>query len=321
MPESAVSGPTVVVVGSVHMDLVATADRLPARGETLPGRTLTIHPGGKGGNQAVQVSLAGARSVMLGRVGGDAFGAQLRAALVGKGVVLDWLEEDAELSTGASTVLVGEGGDYCSVIVPGASLALTPERVDAALPCFAAARVVVAQLELSIETVKAALARGRAAGAITVLNAAPAPSVADALDLVLSLVDVLVVNEVEARMLSGNPPHLGEAIEELRRRFLAGGRHRGLVVTLGAAGALIEFGGRRERLRAHSVHAIDAIGAGDAFVGTMAASLALGARLDAAARRGNAAGALAATVAGAYDAFPTSAAVDAFLGSTQTDER
>jgi len=308
----------VVVVGSVHMDLVATADRLPARGETLPGWALGIHPGGKGGNQAVQVALAGARSVMLGRVGRDDFGFRLRAALEEKGVVLDWLSDDDRHPTGASTVLVGQDGDYCSIIVPGASLALTPDRVADARTAFETATAVVAQLELPVETVAAALTLGQEAGALTILNAAPAPENPRVLDGLLSLVDVLVVNEVEAAMLAGRKPETGGGIDEVLAELASSFGIRRLVVTLGSRGAVVIDDSRREWLEGHRVEVVDAVGAGDAFVGTLAASLAHGATFETAARRANTAGALAVTRAGAYDALPTASEVDRFLGRLPT---
>ena len=315
LPETGSGLPTVVVVGSAHMDLIATADRLPVRGETLPGRHLGIHPGGKGLNQAVQVALAGARSVFLGRLGGDDFGRRLRSSLVEKGVVTDWLRDDERLATGASTVFVGEDGDYCSVVFPGAGLSLSKEDIAEARDAFAGARAVVAQLELPVETIGSALEIGRRVGATTILNAAPAPESAAVLASIFPLVDILVVNQVEAAMLVGGGKGGGANAEarEVLRQICSDHGIGSAVLTLGSDGAVVLAEGRLEEIIGHRVAVVDDIGAGDAFVGTMVAHLAGGAALTTATRRGNAAGALAVTGSGAYDSLPSAAAVDQFL--------
>lgn len=311
--------PGVVVVGSVHVDLVASAARLPRRGETLPGTGFAIHPGGKGGNQAVQVALNGIRSTMIGRVGRDPFGERLRAALQAKGVDTTYLTEDEEAPTGASTVLTGENGDYASVIVPGAAGRLERVDLERARTAFDRADVLLVQLEIDPQTVAMAVEMGKVAGLSVVLNAAPAP--ADAAQLPARLwdgVDVLIVNQVEAEMLSGQvTDDVGRSAaiaETLMLRYALSA----VVITLGANGAVLVRRDGVLRCGAWPIPMIvDTIGAGDAFVGTLAASLASGATLDDAVLLGNAAGALAVTRAGAHDALPTAAAIHAFVGSSR----
>jgi ribokinase len=316
------SPPLVVTVGSTHIDLVARAPRLPVRGETLPGSGFAIHPGGKGGNQAVAVARAGGRSVFLGRVGRDEFGDRLRHALEAAGVDLSRLGIDADTATGCSTVLTGDDGDYASVIVPGASLMLSAALVEAALSCIGTPRAIVGQLEIRPEATMAAFAAGREAGASTILNAAPAPERLDEQVRELSsLADILVVNRVEAAMLAGHATH--ELVDpeatarELRDQFGAST----IVVTLGEAGSLAVSANTTIQIDAYPVVPVDTIGAGDAFVGALAVALASGLSLETALTRANAAGAIAVTRAGGHDAAPTVAEVDAFLTARRTEQQ
>lgn len=307
--------PRVVVVGSVHTDYVATAGRLPMAGETLPGVAFAVHPGGKGGNQAIAVSRAGGRAVFLGRVGADAAGDALGTALAAKGVDVNYLGRDPDRPTGASAVLVGEAGDYASVIVPGAGLGLGADLVAAQRTAFAGAAVAIGQLETPAEGTREAFAIARSSGARTLLNAAPADRRMDGLaDGLLALVDVLVVNRVEASMLlESNHAELEPmvAAETLRRRTRCGT----VVVTAGAAGAAVSLGSERWMEPGRDVAVRDAIGAGDVFVGYLAAGLAQAMPVRLAIRRANAAASIAVTRPGAYDAAPAAADVDALLGA------
>ena len=306
--------PTVTVVGSVHMDLVATADRLPRRGETLLGRRFAMHPGGKAGNQATQVARHGVPVFMLGRVGNDVFGEALRAALARAGVDVTHVGVDDEVPSGASPVLTDEGGDHASVIVPGASRRLSRADIDAAGPALARSAVLMAQLEIPLETSGYAATVARSHGARVVLNAAPVPDEVGPLEAAFGgLIEVLVVNAGEAAALSGVPIEGIEparrAAEEMRKRFGAAVT----VVTLGAGGALLldEDGFAHES--GWEVPVVDTVGAGDAFVGTLASELTRGVAPRAALPVANAAGALAVGKQGAYDALPTGAEVRRFL--------
>src|SRR5919112_6072491 len=138
----------VIVVGSVHMDVVATADRLPAKGESVVGHRVALSPGGKAGNQAAQAALNGARTFLVGRVGGDVFGDRLRAALTRTGVDTTYLSVDPQEATGVSPVLTGADGEYASIIVPGAGQRLEPEDLDAARDAFARSAVLLLPLEI-----------------------------------------------------------------------------------------------------------------------------------------------------------------------------
>lgn len=309
--------PIVVVIGSSHVDLVARASRLPVKGETLPGVAFEMHAGGKGGNQAAACARSGARTRFLGRLGRDAFADRLIAALESAGVDLSWLSRDDSAGTGCSTVLTGEDGDYASIIVPGSSMLLTANHVRDMADAFSACGAVIGQLEINPATTAAALEAGRRAGAVTILNAAPAPASPDSLPAtLLQATDVLVVNRVEGAMLLGQDPETDESdpqrtVDALQRRWEC----ETVIMTLGERGLVARVGERTITLPAHPVIPVDTIGAGDAFTGTLAASLASEMAIDEAIQRANAAGAIAVTRAGGHDAAPTALEVDAFLAN------
>ena len=296
----------VVVVGSLNMDLVVPVARHPKPGETVIGGDLRRFPGGKGANQAVAAARLGARVRMIGRVGADAYGAELGRGLEAEGIeAADVAEIDAP--TGVALISVSEDGQNAIVVSPGANARLRPE--DLAPERFAGAGVVVLQLETPLATVHRAAELGRAAGARVLLNAAPAQALPEGL---MGALDLLVVNEFEAAQVAGarEPEGLEEALalaRQLARQVPVA------VVTLGARG-LVWAGAEGEGyLPAFEVRAVDTTAAGDAFVGGLAAALAAGDPLAAALRFASAAGALAATRPGAQPSLPRAAEVEALL--------
>jgi ribokinase len=302
-----------IVVGSVHIDLIARAGRLPRQGETLPGTSFAIHPGGKGGNQAAQVARAGVPAVIVGRVGRDQFGERLRAALRDAGVDTTYLAQDDHEPTGASTVLVGGDGDYASVIVPGAGLAVRTADIDTAVAAMPGAAVVLLQLEIAPGTVAYAAARARARGATVILNAAPVPERPTDISRELwGNVGVVVANRVEAEMLAGEAGDESSS-DELAARIRATYDVDTVIVTLGGEGVVLADGAGSLREAAWPVEVVETIGAGDAFVGMLAATMARGTPARAALTVANAAGALAVTRSGGYQALPTRAEVERFL--------
>lgn len=297
---------SVLVVGSLNMDLVLPVPRHPKPGETVVGGDLRRFPGGKGANQAVAAARLGARVRMIGRVGADAYGAELKRGLEAEGIET---EDVAELDapTGVALIGVSADGQNAIVVSPGANARLRPE--DLVPERFAGAGVVVLQLETPLETVQRAAELGRAAGARVLLNAAPAQALPEGL---LGALDVLVVNEFEAARVAGahEPEGPEEALalaRELARRVPVA------VVTLGARG-LVWAGAEGEGiLPAFEVRAVDTTAAGDAFVGGLAAALAAGEPLERALRFASAAGALAATRHGAQPSLPSAEAVRTLL--------
>ncbi len=297
---------SVLVVGSLNMDLVVPVPRHPKPGETVVGGDLRRFPGGKGANQAVAAARLGARVRMIGRVGADAYGTELKRGLEAEGIeTADVAELDAP--TGVALIGVSEDGQNAIVVSPGANARLRPE--DLAPERFAGAGVAVLQLETPLATVRRAAELGRAAGARVLLNAAPAQALPEGL---LKAVDLLVVNEFEAAQVAGarEPEGPEEALalaRELARRVPVA------VVTLGARG-LVWAGVEGEGvLPAFEVRAVDTTAAGDAFVGGLAAALAAGEPLQPALRFASAAGALAATRPGAQPSLPNKEAVETLL--------
>lgn len=298
------------VIGSANVDVVVPVPRIPAPGETvLAEGPAARHPGGKGLNQAVACARAGARTGFVGAVGDDPAADTLLGTLREAGVTVDAVVRRAGTASGTAHVTVRPDGENAIVVVPGANAGwagLDP----AARTAVVGGSVLLAQLEVDLAAVTEAAALAREHGRTVLLNAAPAPDRpddrADLADL-LDLVNVLLVNEHEARTLAGEPDGVTGA------RALTGGT-RAVVVTLGARGAvLVDRAGALTQVPAPAVRAVDTTGAGDAFVGTLAAATALGSPLPAALRRACAAGALAVQVHGAVPSLPTRAAVDAFL--------
>ena len=192
----------VVVVGSLNVDLVVRAQRLPQPGETLTGDSFATDQGGKGANQAVAAARMGVPVAMIGRVGGDDHGRRMLAALQHEGIEATAVGMDDALPTGVAAIIVAHDGENCIVVVPGANHALGVPHIDAQAARLAAARVVVAQLETPQAIVFHALRLARRAGAVTLLNAAPAAALSREQ---LQAVQWLVVNEGEAATLLGTP--------------------------------------------------------------------------------------------------------------------
>jgi ribokinase len=309
---------TVVVVGSVNQDVVARVERIPAPGETVLASALSRSGGGKGANQAVAARRAGGAAVaFVGAVGADADGRALTAALAGDGIDVSGVET-VDAPTGTALISVDSSAENAIVVVPGANAArdaLTEQQRRAV----AAAGVLVTQLEIALALVRDA-AVSRPESAWHVLNAAPSAPLAGGVDDILPLVDVLVVNEHEARDLTG-AVDLDSAVAALSRRV------PGLVVTLGSRGARVVCEGDARDVAAFTVAAVDTTGAGDTFCGVFAASLRASGRgpaqadaelLAHAARRGAAAAALAVMRPGAQDAVPTLDELDEFLNEHTT---
>lgn len=294
----------VAVVGSLNMDLVIRAPRLPSAGETLAGRSFVKVPGGKGGNQAVAAARLGAHVAMIGCIGNDENGAQLVAGLRRDGIDCGGIATDPTLPTGIAMIVVDDAGQNAIVIVAGSNGALTPREVAAHEKAIEQADVLVCQLEVPCETVLAAMRAARGHGRIVVLN--PAPATEPLSREWLESADFLIPNEGEASVLSGvavdSPDSALEAARALRRQGA-----RNVIVTLGKQGVLVLAEGEDGRhYSAPEVAAIDTTAAGDTFVGGLCAALAAKRSLDEAVRFGQAAAALSVTRAGAQTSIPYS---------------
>ena len=263
----------VVVVGSLHLDVVATAPRLPARDETVIGETVEFVCGGKGGNQAVAASRHGARTIMVGRVGRDRFAASLVENLRRAGVDTSLIQHDEEAMSGFSVAIVGADGEYGAVIVSAANRALNATGFG--FP--AGAGVLVLQNEVPESVNRAVAAEARDNRATVVLNAAPMRSMAPEL---MRLVDLLIVNRIEAGELFAAPIHtVGDALDAAKRA--ATGVAGEVIVTLGRDGLVHrDLGGNVRHHAVRRVPVVSAHGAGDVFVGTLCARLATHAAME-----------------------------------------
>lgn len=300
---------SIVVAGSLNMDLLIRAPRIPRPGETIIGGAFHTVPGGKGANQAVAAARLGTQVSMVGRVGRDAFGETLLGNLEEDGIEHDFVVQDGEAATGVALIVVDDNGENSIVVSSGANMRLSPADVEAAEAVIAAADVLILQLEVPLESVirSAELARGH--GVRVVLNPAPARPLPDRL---LSLVDVLVPNETEAALLTGLPVGTQEEAEAAAGALLGSGVDT-VILTLGERGALPAHAGEMRVSPAFKVQPVDTTAAGDAFVAGLAVALAEGKGLDEAVRWGNAAGGLATTRLGAQPSLPSREAVEQLL--------
>ncbi len=305
---SAKAAATVVVVGSVNMDLVAHASRLPAPGETLIGEAFAGTPGGKGGNQAVAASRLGAEVALIGRVGMRQHGQDLLKALEAERVQTQAIRRDEAAWPGVAVIMVAsEGGENAIVVVPGSNADLDVADVEQGGALLRQARVVVAQLEVPVPAIRRAFEIAREAGVTTVLNAAPAQDLPAGL---LAVSDWLIVNETEALQLARAVALPGDADGIAIARATAahlrtlGPRH--VLVTLGGAGAWLLCDEHPDglHLRADRVNAVDTVGAGDTLVGGLAVGLAEGLVPARAVALGQLAAALAVSRTGVQQAMP-----------------
>lgn len=301
----------VVVVGSLNMDLVTRAERLPRGGETLIGKSFATVPGGKGANQAVAAARLGAQVSMVGCVGDDAYGEQLRGALLAEAIDCQAVSV-IEGSSGVALIVVDDSSQNAIIIVAGANAQLAPEVVAGFDAILQAADVIICQLEVPYSTVGYALKRGRELGKTVILNPAPASGPLPA-DWYASI-DYLIPNESEASALSGLPVNSRESAEAAAGQLIAAGAGK-VIVTLGAQGSLFADGASVEYFPAPKVEAIDTTAAGDTFVGAFAAALAAGKSEAEAIGFGQVAAALSVTRAGAQPSIPTLCDVQAFVPS------
>ena len=294
----------VVVVGSSNTDFVVEAAHIACAGETLLGGTLGVHAGGKGANQAVAAARAGARVAFVGAFGADDLGRAAVRGLRTEGIGLAHAARKRRVRSGVALITVARDGENAIVVAPGANARLAPADVSRAAPALRRADVVLAQLEVPLETVARALRLARKAGARTILNPAPAP----AKRLPRALLEA-------ASFLT---PNRGEFAALTRGRRGAPAKRAGLffdrgvevvIVTLGSAGVDVVTPGGARRVRAFRARPVDTVGAGDCFNGALAAELARGAELLDATRFAAAAASLSVEKRGAQASMPTRRAI------------
>jgi len=301
-PHETVAPARVVVVGSINVDLVVATQRLPRPGETVLGGEFARHLGGKGANQAVAAARAGAAVTFIGAVGRDADGGESVAALQAEGIDVSRIRR-VEQRTGVALIAVAPDGENQIVVAPGANALVSAD--DASLPNLEAGDgVLLACLEVPMAAVIAAVAAARRIGLQPVVNPAPARELPPG---VLAAGPILTPNEEELLALTG------EADAEAAVAWLLDAGARAVIVTLGAAGALLAEGSRRLRLPGQAADVVDATGAGDAFSGVLAAWLAHGHPLEVATEAANFAAGVSVTRAGARGGLPSRVAIEAAL--------
>ena len=306
----------VFVAGSINMDVVATADRHPRIGETIAGNAVLYFPGGKGANQAVAAAKLGAPTTLIGRLGRDAFGDELKAFLTAQGVDLTFVQQTADAHTGTAIITVANA-DNTIIVVPGANALVGATEVEA--PVFANGDIAVSQFEIPLPTVRAFFKRARAAGATTILN--PAPAIEFDAEM-LDLVDILILNESELGLLA--KAELRDTDDQARfigaARSLQSNKDKIICVTLGKRGALALVDGQPMIIPGSAVTAVDTTGAGDCFVGAVAAQLASENSIRDALHYANDAASICVQRMGAAPSMPTAAEVEAALSTRRPGE-
>jgi ribokinase len=300
----------IIVFGSINIDLVATAPRLPLPGETLLGHDFFKAPGGKGANQAVAASRLGISTQMVGRVGAHSFSTELVNSLQTSGVQTNNIFVDETVSSGVAVITVDDRGENQIIVIPGANGRVNSTDVERLSQLLPGSSALLLQLEIPINAVLAAAKAANQAGVTVILD--PAPAQLELPTELYPLVDIITPNEVEAGQLVGFAVNGEEDAKKAAAELL----HRGVknaIVKLGAKGVVCVNAAETFFIPAFSVQAVDTTAAGDAFNGGLAAAIAEGYSLREAVIWGAAAGALAATKPGAQPSLPDRFMLDTFL--------
>ncbi|HEY9653458.1 MAG TPA: ribokinase [Coleofasciculaceae cyanobacterium] len=300
---------TVIVFGSINMDLVAKAPRLPVPGETLQGYEFFTAAGGKGANQAVAVARLGIPTQMVGRIGDDEFGHQLLAGLQSAGVHTEGIWVDTGISSGIAVITVDDAGENTIIIVSGANGQVNEADVERLRSRLTGASALLMQLEIPLPVVQSAALAARQASVPVILDPAPARDIPSEL---YPLVDIITPNQLEASHLVGFPVDGQEAAAQASDVLLQRGVGTA-IIKLGDRGVLCGTQSETFFVPAFPVQAVDTVAAGDAFNGGLAAGLAQGRPLKEAVVWGAAAGAIAVTNVGAQPSLPDRQAFDTFL--------
>jgi len=304
---------SIVVFGSINMDLVVRTPRLPSPGETITGNVFQTFPGGKGANQAVACARLGAKTYMVGRVGGDVFGDTLKAELAAAGVDHTNVEIDPGVSSGVALIAVEESAENMIIVVPGANGQVNDEDLSRLESVLDRSKILLLQLEIPLEMVYAAANMAKEKEVRVILDPAPAQVLPEE---IYSLIDIITPNETEAALLVGFPVEN----QEIGSRAVRVLEERGVgqsIIKMGSKGAFAYIDGKERFYDAFPVTAIDSVAAGDAFNGALAVALSEGKPIEEALWWGLAAGALSVTKEGAQPAMPERQALLELL-KTQT---
>jgi len=303
----------IVVVGSLNMDVVAFAARIPVPGETILGHSFLTAPGGKGANQAFACARLAGSTAMLGRVGDDEFGRQLRDNLQRAGCDVGGIGA-VQGSSGVALIFVADTGQNSIVVVPGANAKFFPEDIAASANSFLGTQIVLLQLETPLDTVRAAARAGKNANARVILD--PAPADPKCVEL-FPFLDIVTPNETEAAILAGASPSRLDPREAVAvARKLQGEGAGVVIVKLGERGCVLVEGGEALLMSAPKVNAVDTTAAGDVFNAGLAVALSEGMNLPDACGYANCAAAISVTRPGAQGAAPSRTDVEVFARSS-----
>ena len=291
----------IVVVGSLNMDLVVRMPQIPRPGETLLGGVFKTFPGGKGANQAVAAARLGAHVTMIGCVGDDSFGREMRETLDREGIDTTHVLVHPQSGTGVALIQVDSAGQNSIAVASGANFELTASDVESAMKSIGKFDVLVMPLETPLETIYTAARIASQRGAKVLLNPAPAQLLKQDL---LEFVDVLLPNEYEAALMTGSPTlqSVADVCNAAQKLLLL--KMKNLIVTMGNRGAMLFDGKTESQIPACPVQAVDSTAAGDCFVGALAVGLCEGKSLSSAAEFASAAAANSVTRDGAQPSLP-----------------
>ncbi|MGC9317464.1 MAG: ribokinase [Armatimonadota bacterium] len=307
----------ITVLGNINIDFVMRCERMPRPGETLMGSDLKLVPGGKCANQAVTAARVGADVTVIGRVGEDVFGPQLRENLEREGIDTRFITTDPDAHTGSAFIALSPSGENAILSCMGANLQVSPEEVERSAEAIEAADMLLVQLGVPLESVLRGMEIADRAGTSVLFD--PTPVRGD-LDPMWPHTTVACPNETEAEVIAGEPVQDDQAAVGAAEWL----RHRGVrtaIIKLGARGALVVDDDGARIVRGYVVDVMDTTGAGDAFAGALGTRLAEGSPVEEAIAFANAAGAMAAARFGAQPSLPTRAEVEALMAEQENDER
>jgi len=300
---------SILVLGSINMDLTTYVAKLPRPGETLQGSSYITVPGGKGSNQAVAAARLGAQTRFIGRVGEDSFGQEVLEIVAREKVDISQVIRDPNYRTGLAVISVNESAQNAIIVISGANYALDMSDVERARALMGEVKVLMLQLEVPIAVTLAAAKAAKEKGITVILDPAPAATISEE---AFPFFDYITPNEMETETLVGllpsNPEEAAQAARILRRRGV-----RNAIIKMGSQGAYFQGPQDEGFIPAFRVNAIDTVAAGDAFNGGLAVALSEGKRLAEAVRWGTAAGAIATTRKGALPAMPHRAELERLL--------
>lgn len=290
----------ILVIGSSNTDMVVRSHKLPLPGETILGGDFLMNPGGKGANQAVAAARLGGKVQFMAKTGDDLFGRETRAILENENIETSLLLVEKGMSSGVALITVDSRGENCIVVAPGANASLLPTDLISARTALEKTDILLMQLEIPVETVLQAAVSAHKAGAMVILNPAPATSLPD---ILWQYLDTIVPNETEASLLTGIQVIDLPSAEVAGKALLHKGVSR-VVITLGSKGALLMSEMETIHIPAPDVTAVDTTAAGDVFCGALAVSLAEETALPDAIRFAVKAASLSVTRAGAQASAP-----------------